>query len=619
MRLLRMEHMHRLTSELQALAREIVHQMGRPVYGSSDRSVDGSGERSVDGPGLWMKARLDPPGDPPDAPKSPPEPYNWKPAASPPPLETPPETAPRETASQTTLVDMLPDDVLSHVVGANDQCRRRPLTLDELIQGQVHGAYERKTAGSQAERLVSRSVKNAVDLNAATRCVGDKAPQLSRAWPTQWSACATLPDVACEERSPVTIRYVLERLPFVQPVPRTDENTELILGETARAAYEKLLEDAREDEQLEKLLLTWLCRNFKHTVPTEWRDDTLPLKDILADAELTDHDIASLWKAEQLHFSNDSPQARTLRHISQIVRINESITDVQTYKKHDGVVKEVVVQVMDDYWLTRQTQVNLYNSRNPSRFIDGVQNMLRFNASIKELRFNTGHIRGNVAEQLAAAVLNSTSVEEFNHLPIQSLRANEVTNLDMHYARNRFDFEVGRHPAARVRLGPVEARVIASLLTVNGSLRSLDLSFNTIGDEGAQVIAKSLHENRSLTELDVRYNNFSNKGAQEIGASLRVNPSLTKLDVRHNHIRDDAAKQLAAAVLQNQSMEEFNLIPIKRMRYNDVTTLLLHYEDVGPVGAWVILSLLTENDSLTSIDIGSNGSARRQPTAWLMA
>ena len=56
-----------------------------------------------------------------------------------------------------------------------------------------------------------------------------------------------------------------------------------------------------------------------------------------------------------------------------------------------------------------------------------------------------------------------------------------------------------REAVLHQRLGPVEARVIGSLLTVNASLTSLDLYRNSIGNEGAKAIGDALRVNEALT------------------------------------------------------------------------------------------------------------------------
>jgi hypothetical protein len=72
------------------------------------------------------------------------------------------------------------------------------------------------------------------------------------------------------------------------------------------------------------------------------------------------------------------------------------------------------------------------------------------------MRSNT--ISGDAAQQLAAAVLASASLRVFSVVPIQELRADEMTALNL-TDKNR---------------GPAEAIVIAELIKVSGALTNLE-------------------------------------------------------------------------------------------------------------------------------------------------
>ena len=51
-------------------------------------------------------------------------------------------------------------------------------------------------------------------------------------------------------------------------------------------------------------------------------------------------------------------------------------------------------------------------------------------------------------------------------------------------------------------------------------LRSLDLSFNAIGDDGAQDLAKMLRTNKHLTWMDLSGNDIGQRGASALMASI---------------------------------------------------------------------------------------------------
>ena len=102
----------------------------------------------------------------------------------------------------------------------------------------------------------------------------------------------------------------------------------------------------------------------------------------------------------------------------------------------------------------------------------------------KYVRYND--IKGGGAEQLAAAVLDSKLMEEFSLIPIKALRANGVTELKL----------------SDKGLGPAEARVIGSLLTVSGSLTKLNVRYNKLDDE-AKTLLRDAAKDKSGFELQL--------------------------------------------------------------------------------------------------------------------
>ena len=131
-------------------------------------------------------------------------------------------------------------------------------------------------------------------------------------------------------------------------------------------------------------------------------------------------------------------------------------------------------------------------------------------------------IRVEGAEQLAAAVLRSSSMVTFGDVPIKELRADAVTTLNLH----------------NKNLGPTEALVLVGLLPMSRSLTQarpyhplesaallrpysyysvfswqIYLSFNQVGKEGAEALAPAIRYSCSLTMADLRYNNLDTEAA----------------------------------------------------------------------------------------------------------
>ena len=82
--------------------------------------------------------------------------------------------------------------------------------------------------------------------------------------------------------------------------------------------------------------------------------------------------------------------------------------------------------------------------------------------------------------------------------------------------------------------GPA-AMLISYLIPVMGSLTSLSLAMNELGDDGAEALSIGLKENKSLTTLDLSGRGFGEgrigpRGATALASAISVNGSLTKIE-----------------------------------------------------------------------------------------
>jgi internalin A len=113
------------------------------------------------------------------------------------------------------------------------------------------------------------------------------------------------------------------------------------------------------------------------------------------------------------------------------------------------------------------------------------------------------------------------------------------------------------------------------------SLTSLNLSSNSIGEEGAKAIAQSL---TSLTSLDLSNNSIGDEGAKAIAQSLT---SLTSLDLSNNSIGEEGAK----AILDTWSKEErMGRLQILALRDNGDLSALLPKEALATADAQAVLA-----------------------------
>ena len=173
---------------------------------------------------------------------------------------------------------------------------------------------------------------------------------------------------------------------------------------------------------------------------------------------------------------------------------------------------------------------------------------------------------------------------------------------------------------SRNSIGDEGANSLSQALRVNTSLTTLNLSYNSIGDEGANFLSQALRVNTSLTSLNLSANYIRDEGANSLTQALRVNTSLTSLNLSHNSIRGEGANFLSQALRVNTSLTSLNLsynstgdeganFLSQALRVNtSLTSLNLCYNSIGDEGANFLSQALRVNTSLTSLNLSYNST-----------
>ena len=162
---------------------------------------------------------------------------------------------------------------------------------------------------------------------------------------------------------------------------------------------------------------------------------------------------------------------------------------------------------------------------------------------------------------------------------------------------------------------------VSSVLPVvrTGSLTTLELRSNRIGNHGAGVLAEALAGNHTLLVLDLQRNEITCQGAIGLAAALQVNRTLRVLNVRFNEISDSGASALGKALQANKSVAELHLggnlvgpegavhLAAALESNETVRTLNLRSNAILDVGAVAIARMCKRNDTLVELYLGSNG------------
>lgn len=88
------------------------------------------------------------------------------------------------------------------------------------------------------------------------------------------------------------------------------------------------------------------------------------------------------------------------------------------------------------------------------------------------------------------------------------------------------------------------------------SLRYINLSSNSCGDEGAGYIAKLIETNHNIQEIDLFRNNIGRKGGYDIGWALTNNFIIHKLSIGDNDIEENEKNLILQSVMFNTQYEK---------------------------------------------------------------
>ena len=197
-----------------------------------------------------------------------------------------------------------------------------------------------------------------------------------------------------------------------------------------------------------------------------------------------------------------------------------------------------------------------------------------------DVRNNT--FSGDAARQLAAAVLGNTTLENFNEMPLRSMREDKYEMLSL---KSR-------------GIGVEGGLVLAGLLPRMPSLTECDLRANGVGAEGWTAIFETLRDSTAN-----RIHTWSLSGqvgikeCQSLSEYMAASESLTDLDLSDNFI-GEGCTYIAAGIGGSSSLTQINLA-------NNA---------IGPAGARALIGAISGSRSLIQMDLSHNdmGEAAEQ-------
>jgi hypothetical protein len=163
-------------------------------------------------------------------------------------------------------------------------------------------------------------------------------------------------------------------------------------------------------------------------------------------------------------------------------------------------------------------------------------------------------------------------------------------------------------------LSPTSGRELAETLKNENKIVMLSLADNELGDEGVNAILGVLLTNETLTELNISSNHFKSSIIDQFIASNQV---IFSLDISKNSIGDDGALAIAAALPQNASLARLSVASCRisdsgaaaiaeAVAHNTgLTNLKLNDNFLTRECGYLLLEFIRLNERIRTVDISA--------------
>ncbi|KRX21742.1 Protein phosphatase 1 regulatory subunit 37 -like protein [Trichinella nelsoni] len=235
-----------------------------------------------------------------------------------------------------------------------------------------------------------------------------------------------------------------------------------------------------------------------------------------------------------LYLRNTSVNERSLTALARVLRVQMSLTCLNLEKCSLGGKS---LMLLAGALRVNNVVRELYLGENGLSPVDGISlfNLLFANRSLEVLDLRSNRLEDIGVGHICDALKHAEVVKR-SHLASLCLRNNKIT-------ANGLAF-------------------IVSMLAGNRTVRCLDLSQNTIGNEGMILFKESLIKSKSLEKLFLQATQITCPGAIALAECLADSKSLISLDLRRNPgIKTAGLLALHAALRINSSLVSLSLDP----------------------------------------------------------
>ena len=297
--------------------------------------------------------------------------------------------------------------------------------------------------------------------------------------------------------------------------------------------------------------------------------------------------LKSNSKLQRLNISHNSITNVGIKKIAEAIQVNSTLQDINISKNHISIEGLLLFMEAVKNNCTLQVVNITHNNVTRSGFtrikqcIENLQHPVQIIASWNEINKN---------RELVTKISTSCAPDNIEE-DVWSFKEYDCDHLVM---------------------------CLSECLKEDDTLKKLNISGNSISDDGATAISDGLKINNSLQELNMEYNKISNKGAKRIAEAIKVNTTLKILNINDNTISDDGVVSISDSLKSNNSLQELNMSSnqitsegakkIAEAIKVNTTLKILNINDntISDDGVVAISDSLKSNNSLQELNMSSN-------------
>jgi Ran GTPase-activating protein (RanGAP) involved in mRNA processing and transport len=208
---------------------------------------------------------------------------------------------------------------------------------------------------------------------------------------------------------------------------------------------------------------------------------------------------------------------------------------------------------------TSLKDLNLSGNNFGTKGIKIIAPAIQSNTCLKSLNLSDNKINSRCCNILVKAIANSPA----SKLKSLNISSNNIGDAGIQiFAKHlRMDKQIEEFFAACTNIGQEGALHLSPVLEFNYRLKHLALGGNDIGPEGCKFLMEGLEQNQStaLKTLDLSWNSIGSSGAVDLGRVLMKNSKLSSINLTGNNIGSEGCAKLTEALSFNLSLRELIL------------------------------------------------------------